>query len=64
MSSLRKEIEIALNKHSAENGSNTPDFILATYLTGCLASFNAAVAARESWYGRKNDGPAVGGGDE
>ena len=51
---LEKKIEQALNSVSAENGSNTPDFILATYLTGCLAVFNAATIAREDWYGHRN----------
>ncbi len=34
------------------NGSNTPDFLLASYLTGCLHTFNSIVNAREEWYGR------------
>lgn len=39
-SKLRKEIEQAINKHSLENGSDTPDFILAEYLTDCLRMFD------------------------
>lgn len=50
--SLRIEIEQAINRCSAENGSNTPDFILAEYLTDCLAAWDKAVAAREKWWGR------------
>jgi len=49
---LRHEIERAVNRVSAENGSNTPDFILADYLASCLAAFDRAVQARERWYGR------------
>jgi hypothetical protein len=49
---LRAEIERAINYASAENGSNTPDFILAQYLTDCLAAFDRAVQARAKWYGR------------
>lgn len=49
---LEKEITTTLNRHSAENASNTPDYILAQYLLGCLAAFNTAVQQRESWYGR------------
>lgn len=48
---LRKKIEHAINTSSAENGSNTPDFILAEYLTDCLAAFDKASKAREKWYG-------------
>jgi hypothetical protein len=40
-----------LNSVSAENGSNTPDFILADYLRDCLAAFDRAVRARDAWYG-------------
>lgn len=54
---LRKEIESALNRCSAENGSNTPDFILATFLTGCLVAFDAAVNSRERWCGRGETTP-------
>ena len=41
-----------LNRFSAENASNTPDFILAQYLLWCLAAWNQAVQQRETWYGR------------
>ena len=50
---LRKEIETAINKVSAENGSNTPDFILAEFLTDCLTAFDKASRAREKWYGKE-----------
>jgi hypothetical protein len=56
MSDLRKEIENAINRNSAENGSDTPDFILAEYLTDCLAAYDRAVCAREKWYGRSCGG--------
>lgn len=49
---LRHEIEQAVNRVSAERGSNTPDFILASYLVSCLAAFDRAVMERERWYGR------------
>lgn len=47
---LIKELERAINCVSAENGSNTPDFILAEYLVSCLAAFNVASRQREAWY--------------
>lgn len=49
---FRKELEHLVNRQSIENGSNTPDFILADYLMNCLHAFDAAVARRERWYGR------------
>lgn len=59
MTPFRKALEHAINSHSKENGSNTPDFILAAYLEDCLATFDKALAAREKWYGR---GPGNGPG--
>jgi len=49
---FEKELEQLINKHSMENGSNTPDFLLAEYLRSCLVAFNVAVTKREEWYGR------------
>ena len=39
-----------LNKYCVENASNTPDFILASYLMDCLKSFNHALNKRAKWY--------------
>lgn len=50
MSDMEAEIRRVLNMHSAENASNTPDFILAQYLVACLDAFNAATTARQIWY--------------
>ena len=50
---LQKELESLINCHCAENESDTPDFILAAYLSDCLAAFNRSVNMREAWYGRK-----------
>lgn len=52
MSELEQEIRSAINRCSAENASNTPDFVLAQYLLNCLAAFDAAVQQREMFYGR------------
>ena len=52
MSDLRKELSALLNRHCAENRSNTPDWILANYLEACLLAFDTAVQQRETWYGR------------
>jgi len=61
MGDLRKEIEHAINICSAENGSNTPDFILAEYLSDCLKSLDKTVIARAKWYGHELERP---GGDK
>lgn len=47
-----RELEAVINKHSLEQGSDTPDFILAQYLGNCLSAWNQAARQRESWYGR------------
>lgn len=52
---LRTDLAAAINRHSAENGSNTPDFILAEYLNDCLAAFDRAMRARQGWYGSNAD---------
>lgn len=46
------ELRSLINKYSMENWSNTPDFILAQYLTDCLLAWNQATQQRETWYGR------------
>lgn len=56
-SELVKDIAEVLNRHSAENGSDTPDFILAAYLVSCLMSFDTAVLGRSTWY-THHDEPA------
>jgi len=52
MSDFKKELECLINKNCEENGSDTPDFILAYYLDGCLRIFNNTLNQRERWYGR------------
>lgn len=49
---FRAELEMLINRCSMENGSNTPDFILAKFMSNCLAAFDAAVYERETWFGR------------
>jgi hypothetical protein len=51
------EIVATLNRHSRENGSNTPDFVLAQFLLDALKAFDRAVNLREAWYGRTDKGP-------
>jgi hypothetical protein len=48
-----KELEVVINKHRMEkDGGNTPDFLLAEYLTNCLKIFDGIVKKRDAWYGR------------
>ena len=50
---FREELESLINKHSIENGSDTPDFLLAGFLEDSLAAFDRATIRREAWYGRR-----------
>jgi hypothetical protein len=52
MADLITELQHAINRASAENGSNTPDFILAELLADVLLAFNKAMRARERWYNK------------
>jgi hypothetical protein len=48
---FKTELQHLINRFSKENDSNTPDFILAEYLSDCLAAFNTATQLRETWHG-------------
>lgn len=48
--SFEHELSELLNRHSAENASDTPDFILASYLMHCLQAFNQATNRRRIWH--------------
>lgn len=47
---FEKELCSLINKLSMENGSDTPDFMLAGYLTSCLIAFDMNVKRRTAWY--------------
>lgn len=59
MTNFEIELEHLLNRFNEEAASNTPDFILASYMLRCLQAWNVCVTAREQWYGRspKSGGP-------
>jgi len=51
MSDFKKAMTDIINMHCMENGSDTPDYILAQYLLGCLVNFDTATMARDKWHG-------------
>lgn len=53
--SLSEELRAVINRHNAEQRSNTPDFILASYLLSCLRAFEAATISRDDWYGERQE---------
>lgn len=50
---FESELRALINKYSLEGDSNTPDFILASFLSNVLTDWNHAVNAREKWFGRR-----------
>jgi hypothetical protein len=51
---FQTELKRFLNGYSMEKaGANTPDFLLAEYLTMCLTAYSKTVNARDKWYGIK-----------
>lgn len=47
---FRKDLAKVLNRYSQENGSDTPEWILADYLIGCLNSWKNAARMRDRWW--------------
>ena len=43
---FHEELRCLINKLSLENDSDTPDYILADFLIGCLKQFNETIARR------------------
>jgi hypothetical protein len=52
-----------INAYSRENGSDTPDFILAGLIVDILAAFDKATVARDRWYGHKGLRAKVAAGE-
>ena len=50
MKTFQQELEQLINKHNMENGSNTPDYMLADYLVKCLEAYNQIIGFRTEWY--------------
>jgi len=53
---FRTALTALINRYSKENDSDTPDFILATWLSDSLELFSRTVRRRDQWYGR---GPKI-----
>lgn len=48
---FESELKTLINRYSLENGSNTPDYILADHLKKCLIVFDATIQDRAKWHG-------------
>ncbi len=58
---FEQDIEQIINARCLENESMTPDFILASYLKDCLATWNKATRERDQWWSHK---PSIGGSSD
>lgn len=47
---FQRDLARLINQYSLENGSNTPDVILSTFLCNALISFDATLMERQNWY--------------
>lgn len=59
VSEFERELEELVNRHSLENITGTPDFILAGFLKGALTAFETAVIHRAAWRGESVELPAL-----
>lgn len=48
---LEEALRDIINSYSIENRSDTPDYILAQYLSNCLANYESCVKSRDKWFG-------------
>lgn len=55
MSEFKKELAGLLNKYCKDSDCSTPDFVLATFLAGCLDSFESAIKRRYESLGSASD---------
>jgi len=53
----KEDLASCINRWSIENGSDTPDFLLAEYLLRTLDVFGRTIDVREKWHGRPGVNP-------
>jgi len=57
MSDFTRELSTVLNRHSKENGSDTPDFLLAQLLSKVLDAYDETIEQRRKWLGHDRFDP-------
>ena len=50
MKGFQDELAELINIHSKENGSDTPDFLIAEFMVGMLNVFDAVLKRRDKWW--------------
>lgn len=51
---FQKSLETLINRFSKESDSNTPDYMLASFLMGCLENWNRHIGERDKWHSFNN----------
>jgi len=54
--SFMKELTHLVNKYSKETNSNTPDYLLASYMLKCLNAYEFTITERARWNRTMPDG--------
>jgi hypothetical protein len=57
---VASDLAAILNRMSRENASNTPDFLLADFMLGCLDVYERTLQQRERWLGEGAALPTTG----
>ncbi len=52
---FQRELAGLINRHSRGDDSNTPYFLLASYLMQCLDTWNDATHQRDKWKGSSTE---------
>lgn len=50
---FQRDLQQLLNRHSVEQTCNTPDFVLAQYLVGCLKVWCEALGERDGFWAKR-----------
>lgn len=48
-----EDLRVAINSHSRENYSNTPDYLLRDFMLQALQALEDTIRERDLWYGIK-----------
>lgn len=58
---FEKELQQLLNKHSIDNETSTPDFILADFLVGMIRRYRSTMELNIQWHSNWHRDPATPG---
>jgi len=47
---FERELTVLMNQHGIDTETNTPDYILAEYLTACLTHYSEVTKKRDKWF--------------